>query len=197
MSEIYKRLVENKVPAVLDTSRLVSLAEHQPVQEKVLADIFFTLGLGLSKMSQLNIAHLDLRAENIFLDENLNPYFAGLDFCIEFGEPEHIQKDLMDFCAVMKDVISFETPAWVEDITHSRALIDLRRSLFALAEKGSTGQLANADELIGSLIDIYPELLNESSPYFLPPAEVLEELPVGEINSADSAGSEPAQPPPG
>ena len=196
MSELLERLQKHKIPVVeisngdngfdadfnILSDRLTSLQEAKPTQEKILAEIFFCLAMGLSEMSRLYIAHLNLRAENIFLDENLKPYFSDFSACNKFAQPEHFLQDLMGLSKVMQSVIASLVNTgelnWVRHISESSQLMDLRSNLYLLAERGSRGEIATIDQLINSLIHIYPELVQGDHQYFSPPARLLAELPI-------------------
>ena len=175
-----ERLLEAQVPIFRDElnknlySKLSSFKNtdkntSKNIQEKILAEIFFTLSLGLAKMSKLGIAHRNITPENILLDYNLEPYFSQFESAVENADKELLAKDLKALGNAMEISINATTFDWVKSITYKKTLLDLRENLHNLAVDVVAGEISTVDELLTSLISIYPELIEDTNQY-LPPA---------------------------
>lgn len=142
-------------------------------QEKMLAEMFFSLSLSLAKMSELRIAHQNITCENILLDADMLPHFSEFESAIEQASPELLFQDLKSLGSAMQKCIDPTRLEWVEDITSGTTLLDLRKNLHDIASATAKGEIKSVDELTLALIEIRPELLTDVSQNWLPPAQTL------------------------
>lgn len=168
-------------PSSADSKKIADyrkLADTYLSSEKMLAEIFFSLTLGLAKMSELGIAHTNINPGNIFLDNCFCPYLSHFEAAEEYASPELLAQDLKDLGQTMVESIESHSNqdsqnnqnSWVASISNSTTLIDLRKNLFELATKTAAGEISMVDELLNALIGAHSEVLFENSQEYLAPA---------------------------
>lgn len=84
------RQVMQKYSATLADKMIAAKEQEQPIETKQVVRYYLSLINAIEELHKIDIVHLDIKPDNVFLDQNGELVIGDFDFMIELSEGQHL-----------------------------------------------------------------------------------------------------------